>query len=131
MRFRKDKDILHFFGMSLGMILFGLIISFFIQPIVIGAGLIFGGFVLLVIGLHASTKPKEYYIPDERVTKNTDKAGHHAFWSVLLVITVLNMIEISSPLSIKYLDGSTVIMLVGIYSFLILRWYYNKIGDAE
>lgn len=131
MKFRKDKDILRFFGMSLGMILLGLIISLFIQPIFIRAGLIIGGLVLLVTGLNVSTKPKEYFIPDERVTKNTDKAGHHAFWLVLLVITILNMIEIYVPSSINYLDASTVIILVGIYSLFILRWYYNKKGDVE
>ncbi len=131
MKFRKDKDILRFFGMSLGMILLGLIISFFIPPIFIGGGLILGGLVLLVTGLYVSTKPKEYFIPDERVTKNTDKAGHHAFWLVLLIIAILNIIEIYSPSSLKYLDASTVIMFVGIYSFLILRWYYNKKGDEK
>jgi len=132
MKFRKDKDILRFFVMSLGMIFLGVIISLFIQPIFfIGAGLILGGLALLVTGLYMFTKPKEYFIPDERVTKNTDKAGHHAFWLVLLVITVLNMIEIYSPSSIKYLDASIVIMFVGVYSFLMFRWYYNKRGDAE
>ncbi len=125
MKFRKDTDILRFIGMSLGMIFLGAIISFFIQPI-FGAGLILGGLVLLVTGLYVSTKPKEYFIPDERIMKNTDKAGHHAFWLVLLVLTILNMFELYSPSSIKYLDGSTVILLVGIYSFFILRWYYNK-----
>lgn len=132
MKFRKDKGILRFFGMSLGMILLGVIISLFIHPIFfIGAGLILGGLVLLITGLYASTKPIEYFIPDERITKNTDKAGHHAFWLVLLVITFFNMVELYSPSSIKYMDGSTVIMLVGVYSFLILRWYYNKKGESE
>ncbi|MCX9015033.1 MAG: hypothetical protein OIN89_09650 [Candidatus Methanoperedens sp.] len=132
MKFRKDRGILRFFGMSSGMILLGVIISLFIQPIFfIGAGLILGGLVLSVTGLYASTKPIEYFIPDERITKNTDKAGHHAFWLVLLVITFFNMVELYSPSSIKYMDGSTVIMLVGVYSFLILRWYYNKKGEAE
>lgn len=126
MKIRTDKDILRFFGMSLGMVALGVIISFFIKPIFFGAGLILGGLILSVIGFYISTKPKEYFMPDERITKNTDKAGHHAFWMVLLVITFLNMIEMYSPSSIKYLTTSTVIMLVGIYSFIILRWYYNK-----
>jgi hypothetical protein len=131
MKFRRDKDILRFLVMSLGMVFLGVILLL-IQPIfIIGRGLILGGFVLLVTGLYASTKPKEYFMPDERVIKNTDKAGHHAFWLVLSIITILNMIEIYSPSSIKYLDGSTVILLVGIYSFMIFRWYYNKKGDAE
>ncbi len=129
MKFRKDRDILSFFGMSLGMILFGLIMSFFIQPI--GGGLILGGLVLLATGLYVSTKPKEYFLPDERVTKNTDRAGHHAFWLVLLVITIFNIIEIYTPSSINYLDANTVILFVGIYSFIILRWYYNKKGDIK
>ncbi len=129
MKFRKDTDILRFIGMSLGMVLLGAIISLFITPI-FGAGFILGGLVLLVTGLYVSTKPKEYFIPDERIMKNTDKAGHHAFWLVLLVLTILNMFEVYSPSSIKYLDDSTVI-LVGIYSFFILRWYYNKKGDPE
>ncbi len=131
MKFRRDKDILRFLGMSLGMVFLGVIILL-IQPIfIIGGGLILGGLVLLVTGLYVSTKPKEYFIPDERVIKNTDKAGHHAFWLILSVITILNMIEIYSPSSIKYLDGSTVILLVGIYSFMILRWYYNKRCDVK
>ncbi len=130
MKLRKDKDILRFIGMSLGMIFLGAIISFYISPI-FGAGLILGGLVLLVTGLYVSTKPKEYFIPDERIMKNTDKAGHHAFLLVLLVLTILNMFELYSPSSIKYHDGSTVILLVGIYSFFILRWYYNKKGDVE
>ena len=132
MKFRRDKDILRFFGMSLGMILLGAIISHFIQSMFfVGGGLILGGFVLLVTGLYVSTKPKEYFIPDERIKKNTDKAGHDAFWLVLLIITIFNMIEMSSPSSIKYLDASTVILLVGIYSFVLLKWYYNKKGDLE
>ena len=117
--------------MSLGMVFLGVIISLLSSPIfIIGGGLILGGLVLLVTGLYVSTKPKEYFIPDERVIKNSDKAGHHAFWLILSVITILNMIEIYSPSSIKYLDGSTVILLVGIYSFMILRWYYNKKGEV-
>ncbi|MDO9517331.1 MAG: hypothetical protein Q7J10_04690 [Methanosarcinaceae archaeon] len=132
MKFRKDKYILRFFGMSLSMILLGTIISIFIKSMFfIGGGLILGGFVLLVSGLYVSTKPIEYFMPDERIKKNTAIAGYHAFWLVLLIITIFNMIEMSSPSSVKYLDASTVIMLVGVYSFLSLRWYYNKKGDLE
>ncbi len=132
MKFRKDKYILRFFGMSLSMILLGTIISIFIKSMFfIGGGLILGGFVLLVSGLYVSTKPIEYFMPDERIKKNTAIAGYHAFWLVLLIITIFNMIEMSSPSSVKYLDASTVIMLVGVYSFLSLRWYYNKKGGLE
>ena len=87
MKFRRDKDILRFLGMSLGMVFLGVIISLLSSPIfIIGGGLILGGLVLLVTGLYVSTKPKEYFIPDERVIKNSDKAGHHAFWLILIAI---------------------------------------------
>ena len=131
MKFRRDKHILRFMLISAGMILLGTIISLFIQSMFfVGGGLVLGGFVLLVTGLYTSTKPKEYIIPDERIKKNIDKAGYHAFCLVLLTIGIFNMIEMASPLSIKYLDASTVILLVGIYSFILLKWHYNKKGDA-
>ena len=132
MKFRTDKDILRFFGISLGMILLGTIISLFIQSIfVIGAGLILGGLVLLITGLYASTKPKGYFIPDERVTKNTDKAGHSAFWIVMVTIIILGLFEIVIPGTIIFKDASVVILYMGIYSFILFRWFYNKKGDLE
>jgi hypothetical protein len=132
MKFRTDKDILRFFGISLGMILLGTIISLFIQSIFfIGAGLILGGLVLLITGLYASTKPKGYFIPDERVTKNTDKAGHHAFWIVMVTIIILGLFEIVIPGTIIFKDASVVILYMGIYSFILFRWFYNKKGDLE
>ena len=132
MKFRTDKDILRFFGISLGMILLGTIISLFIQSIFfIGAGLILGGLVLLITGLYASTKPKGYFIPDERVTKNTDKAGHSAFWIVMVTIIILGLFEIVIPGTIIFKDASVVILYMGIYSFILFRWFYNKKGDLE
>lgn len=132
MKFRTDKDILRFFGISLGMILLGTIISLFIQSIFfIGAGLILGGLVLLITGLYASTKPKGYFIPDERVTKNTDKAGHSAFWIVMVTIIILGLFEIVIPGTIIFKDASVVILYMGIYSFILFWWFYNKKGDLE
>ena len=132
MKFRTDKDILRFFGISLGMILLGAIISIYLQSIfVIGAGLILGGLVLLITGLYASTKPKGYFIPDERVTKNTDKAGHSAFWIVMVTIIILGLFEIVIPGTIIFKDASVVILYMGIYSFILFRWFYNKKGDLE
>ena len=132
MKFRTDKDIFRFFGISLGMILLGTIISLFIQSIfVIGAGLFLGGLVLFIAGLYASTKPKEYFIPDERVTKNTDKAGYAAFWIVMATIIILGIFEIVIPGTIIFKDASVLILYMGIYNFILFRWFYNKKGDVE
>ncbi len=134
MKFRKDKYILRFFGMSLSMILLGTIISIFIQSMFfIGGGLILGGFVLLVSGLYVSTKPIEYFMPDERVTKNTDKAGYAAFLIVMVTIIILGLFEIVIPGTIIFKDASVVILYMGyivsyyFVGFTIKKVFWNEI----
>lgn len=129
MKIRTDNAILRFIGMGLGLIFLGVTLYLYFQLEFIGAWLIFSGLITLIIGIYASTKTVGY-LRDERIAKNMDKAGHHAFWLVLIVITTFNMTEVIFSYSLKYHDVSTVIMFVGIYSFLILRWYYNKKGEA-
>ena len=132
MKFRRDKDILRFFGMSLSMILLGTIVSIFVPSIFfIGVGLFLGGLALLITGLYASTKPKEYFIPDERITKNTDKAGHSAFWVVMATIIILGIFEIVIPGTIIFKHASVLILYMGIYNFILFWWFYNKKGDVE
>lgn len=86
MKIRTDKAILRFLGMGLGLIFLGVTLYLYFQSEFIGAGLIFSGLITLIIGIYASTKTVGY-LRDERIVKNMDKAGHHAFWLVLLVIT--------------------------------------------
>jgi hypothetical protein len=117
MKFRTDKYILRFISMSVGMIIVGILLNHFIPSLFfVGGGLIMTGTILSVMGIYVATKPIEYFMPDERTNKNTDKAGHtDRFTSV----------------SIEYNTAGTLIILIGIYSFLILRWFYNKKGDIE
>lgn len=131
MKIRTDKAILRFLGIGIGLIFVGVIMYLSISPRLIGIYFFFCGFIMIVIGLYGSTRPIDSLIPDERITKNMDKAGHHDFWMVLLVVTALGMIELYFPLSKTYRDGSALIMFVGIYSFLILRWYYNRRVDFK
>jgi uncharacterized membrane protein len=135
MKFRKDKDITKFIGISLCAILAGIIITLFVEPIsVFGFILILGGLIGLVIGLSVATKPKCDLIEDERSVRVREKAGYSAFIVMLLIaamIVLLRMLKLSPSLtpSIELTDGVRNIWILGIWIFITFRWYYNKTGE--
>ena len=126
MKIRKDKDILRFFGISLGMIIAGTFMSLFLKPHAIGMGFILGGLILFVSAIYTSTKPKGDTIMDERFRKINERAGYHAFLTIVWVMIILWMADIFLRLSIEYKDIYSVIICVGFVSFVIFRIYYNK-----
>ena len=140
MKFRKDKDILKLLGVSLGFVLIGIIILQFIQPIYIIGGFIGGffiscGLIGFIIGLRIASKPENYFKEDERSLRIKEKAGHIAYGimvSVAAIIMLLKIIKLSPSLtpSIDFLNGALFIGVIGLYSFLILEWYYNKKGEV-
>jgi len=135
MKFRKDKDITKFIGISLCAILAGIIIILFIEPIsVFGFILIIGGLIGLVIGLSVATKPKCDLIEDERSVRVREKAGYSAFIAMLLIATIivlLRMLKLSPSLtpSIELTDGVRNIWILGVWIFITFRWYFNKTGE--
>jgi len=132
MKFRKDKDILHFIGMSLGMVLLGAIISLFIHSIFfIGFGFILGGLALLVSGLYTGTKPRTDVMIDERVLRINEKAGYHTYWMIMGIAGVLWVLDIYLKLNMNLSDGLALITFFGLYAFLVLRYYFGKKGDTE
>ena len=136
MKFRKDKDITKFIGISLCAILAGIIIIIlFIEPInVFGFILILGGLIGLVIGLSVATKPKCDLIEDERSVRVREKAGYSAFIAMLLIATIIvlpRMLKLSPSLtpSIELTDGVRNIWILGVWIFITFRWYFNKTGE--
>jgi uncharacterized membrane protein len=136
MKFRKDKDITKFIGISLCAILAGIIIIIlFIEPVsVFGFILILGGLIGLVIGLSVATKPKCNLIEDERSVRVREKAGYSAFIAMLLIATIivlLRMLKLSPSLtpSIELTDGVRNIWILGVWIFITFKWYYNKTGE--
>ena len=135
MKFRKDKDITKFIGISVCALLAGIIIILFIEPIsVFGFILILGGLIGLVIGLSVATKPKCDLIEDERSVRVREKAGYSAFIAMLLIATIivlLRMLKLSPSLtpSIELTDGVRNIWILGVWIFITFRWYYNKTGE--
>jgi uncharacterized membrane protein len=137
MKFRKDKDILKFIGFSLSAILIGIIIFLYIQAISIwGFILIIGGVIGMFIVLLVTFKIRQELIEDERTVRAREKAGYYAFWALLYLaglIMLFRMLKLSPSLtpSFELSEGARHLWLIGVFTFLILRWYYNKKGDAE
>ena len=135
MKIRKDKAILRFLGMGLGMVLLGIIIMWIVPdvvgrawtfPYVIGGIFILAGILLIIMSLCTATKPKEDLIQDERSVRINEKAGYHAFWILIGTISLVQLIAMLWRLNLNYKSVSPEIFIVGMFSFVILRWYYNQ-----
>jgi len=135
MKFRKDRDIIKFIGISLGAILIGLIIFNYFQTIsIFGFILILSGLIGFIIALKVASKPKQELIEDERSVRVNEKAGYHTFWALLCIgalIVLLRMLKLSPSLtpSFELSEGARHLWLIGIFAFLILRWHYNSKGE--
>ena len=135
MKFRRDRRILTFMVVSLGAILVGILILLFIQPIaIIGLTLISSGLVGLMVGLRIASKPIDYFIEDERSMRINEKAGCNAYIMmtfVAVIIMLLWILKISPALtpSREFSSGALLMWVIGLYTFLLLKWYYNKTGE--
>jgi len=134
MKFRKDKDILRFSGIAVLSILAGiLIMSFLSGPTYFGIGsvLIIAGIIAIIMAIIAAARPKEDLIQDERSVRVNEKAGYHAFWILLVALALVHGIAMFWRLDLSYKSVSHDIFFVGMLSFVILRWYYNRRGDVR
>ena len=135
MKIRTDKKILLTSGIGLGSVLLGVVMLVFQTQskalFFIGFGLTFAGLFMFVMALYAATKPKTELIVDERVTRINEKAGYTAGWLVLLAVMILFWADKIWSLNLELEDMYWTTLLVGTYSWLILRWYYNRRGDVE
>jgi type IV secretory pathway TrbL component len=68
-------------------------------------------------------------VADERVTRINEKAGYTAGWLIMLSVTLMFWADKIWSLGIELEDMYWTTLLVGVYSFLILRWYYNSRGE--
>jgi uncharacterized membrane protein len=140
MKIRKDKDILRFLVMGLGMLLLGIIILCIVPdvvgrtwtfPYVIGGFFIFGGTMLIIMSLCTATKTREDLIQDERSVRINEKAGYHAFWILIGTISLVQLIAMVWRLNLNYKGVSPEIFIVGMFSFVVLRWYYDQKGNIK
>ena len=133
MEMRKDKDILRLLRVGLVVVLLGVVMLIFQAhsktTFFIGFGLIFAGLFMFAMALYTATKPKTELIADERITRINEKAGYNAGWIVILSVTILFWADKFWSLGIELGDMYWTTLFVGAYSFLILRWYYNRRGE--
>ena len=132
MKFRKDKDILRFSGIAVLLILAGiLIMSFLSGPTYFGIGsvLIIMGIIVIIIAVIAAATPEEDMIQDERSVRVKEKAGYHAFWILFVTMAFVQGVAMFWRLDLNYKSVSPDIGMIGMFSFVILRWYYNRRED--
>jgi len=97
----------------------------------IGFALLLMGIVAIVAIVTAAVTPEEYLIQDERSARVDEKAGYHAFCSLLLMMALLQAIGCIWRLNFNFKDVIPDLFIVGIWSWILLRWYYNRRGDAR
>lgn len=94
----------------------------------LGVGLAAPGLVLIIAGLYRATKPKTELRLDERMRRINERAGFFAFWLIFGTTGILFWVSIYFPDRFRTTDILTILMLIGIYSFYIIRFYYNRKG---
>lgn len=113
------------FYISISMILLGILLWLLnIYPL--GGGLILGGVLLLISNIYYTRKPKTETIIDERIERINDKAGHYAFWITVLSLSIIFWIDSYGILEVNLREIYEISLLIGIYSWVLLRFYFRK-----
>ncbi len=63
---------------------------------------------------------------DERVIRINEKAGYHAYWIVMAFVGFLWVADIYFKLNMKFSEGIIPIAIIGVYSFLVIRYYFGR-----
>ena len=135
MKIRTDKKILLASGIGLLSVLLGVLVFRFQADnkalLFVGINLIGFGLFIFIAALYAATttKPETERVVDERVTRINEKAGYTAGWLIMLSVTLMFCADKIWSLNLELKDMHTMTIMVGIYSFFIFRWYYNRRGE--
>ncbi|MCK5177205.1 MAG: DUF2178 domain-containing protein [Candidatus Aenigmarchaeota archaeon] len=128
MKIRTDEDVRNNLMLSMGSMVFGFAIMM-LGFDNIGYGWIFAGVILTLGALYNATKPKENFIEDERSARNKEKAGYHAFSTMIILIITFNLLDIYKIWMLSSSQIYALLFFVGIYIWLGLQWMYNKKGE--
>ncbi len=124
MRVEKNRS---GFCVGITMILVGILLWLLnIYPL--GGGLILGGVLLLISNIYYTRKPETETIIDERIERINDKAGHYAFWITVLSLSIIFWIDFYGILKVNLREMYEISLLIGIYSWVLLRFYFSKRG---
>ncbi|MBA7519726.1 hypothetical protein ES705_11813 [subsurface metagenome] len=108
--------------------IFGVILFEVFDLLALGIGLVFSGLMLIIAGLYGATKPETEIRLDERMRRIDERAGYFAFWLTFSTIGILLWVSIYLPDRFRTTDILFLLMLIGIYSYFIIHFYYNRKG---
>ncbi|MDI6859520.1 MAG: hypothetical protein QMC85_03405 [Methanocellales archaeon] len=125
MELKRSKT--HFIWGS-AMMLFGIVLFIVFDLAFLGMGITFAGLMLIFIGIYWASKHKTEIPSDERYMRINEKAGFNAFWTTIGILAVLVYVDVYFPLGLKFREFVTIIWSVGMFSFIVYRFYYDKKG---
>jgi uncharacterized membrane protein len=123
-----DKYNLRFIGVIIGMFLLGLTLWYFDYHAT-GFAFTIMGLMFTVMFLHVASKPREYFLRDERSTHINEKAGYHTFIIVMVCMAIITVADWKIEIFYKDVGSSLYLIAMGSWSFL--RRYYDKKGFEQ
>jgi len=129
MKIRNKKDALVMGGLLAGTVMvFGGIINCLHNGDFAHCFLILVGLIMLGSALYAMRRPETEVMPDERTEKNDQRAGYAAFWIIVMSGGLLLLADERGLCDLEIRGALSATILIGVFSFVILGWYYNRIG---
>ena len=136
MKIRNNKDALVIGALIAGIVIIseGIIGCLnsenIIRCILIDSRFWFGMFTL-GYGLYAANKSESEVLPDERTERNYQKAGSTTFWIILVSVGLMLLANEMGLYNLETRDVLSATILIGLFSFFILDFYYNKRGEQH
>jgi len=125
MELKRFKDC---FVVGSGIIIIGIVVLAAFDLAFLGMGIVLSGLMLIFIGIHWARKPKTEIPSDERYIRINEKAGFNAFWTTIGILAVLVYVDFYFPLDMNFREFVTIVWFVGMISFIVSRFYYDKKG---
>ena len=122
------KRFKYYFVVGSGIILLGLVLLAVFDLSFLGMGIVLSGLMLIFIGIHWARKPKTEIPSDERYIRINEKAGFNAFWTTIGILAVLTYVDFYYPLGLNFREFFLIVVGVGMFSFHVHRFYYDKKG---
>ena len=110
------------------MMLLGIVLFTVAGLELLGMGITFSGLMLVFFGIYWATKRNTEIPVDDMHIRINEKAGSNAFWTVMGFSGILIYVTHYSPRLLEIHDVIELAIIVGMFTFLISRFYYIRRG---